>query len=75
MSNEGEQQQQVLLPTLRQAFSNLKSYEVQHTIRQANAQGQRLSILMHEDDDPHHDKEVFVKQVVAADYVHQKKDW
>lgn len=66
---------QSLLPILRQAFPNLKSYDVEHTISQANAEGQRLTILMHQDDDPHHDKEVFVKQVVAVDYITQKKDW
>eukprot|EP00977_Amphora_coffeiformis_P004562 scaffold982_cov169-Amphora_coffeaeformis.AAC.15 len=67
--------EQSLLPILRQAFPNLKSYDVEHTISQANAEGQRLTILMHQDDDPHHDIQVFVKQVVAADYLALKKDW
>lgn len=62
-----------LLPTLRKAFPNIKSYEIEHTISQANAEGQRLTILLHEEN--HDDIEVFLKQVLAADYVNTKKDW
>jgi hypothetical protein len=68
MSNEES------LKFMKQAFPHLVSFESTKTISQANAEGQRLILTLHEDDAPY-DHAVFVKRVVVADYIHNKKDW
>jgi thiamine kinase-like enzyme len=63
-----------LVKIVKQAFPHLISFESTTTISQANAEGQRLVLTLHEDDNPY-DHAVFVKRVVVADYIHSKKDW
>lgn len=63
-----------LTPILKKTFPHLVSYESTKTVTQANAEGQRLVLTLHEDEAPY-DHAVFVKRVVASDYVGTKKDW
>jgi len=63
-----------LLPFLRQTFPSIQSYTVFGTITQANAEGYKLE-LKYNDDNNDFPTRVFVKQVIAADYVPKKKDW
>lgn len=56
------------------------SYESAKTIAQANAEGQRLVLTLHEDETPDHkpkpyDHEVFLKRAIVRDYIATKKDW
>ena len=62
---------------LQQAFPHLVSYESKKVITQANAEGQRLLLTLHDKDNDNvpYDHEVFVKRVAVADYVASKKDW
>ena len=59
---------------LKTTFPHLVSFESTTTITQANAEGQRLILTLHEDDDPY-DHPVFVKRVAVSDYIDCKKDW
>lgn len=62
---------------LQKAFPHLVSFESKKVISQANAEGQRLLLTLHDEDDHAvpYDHEVFVKKVAVADYVASKKDW
>ena len=63
-----------LAAILKTTFPHMVSYDSTKTVSQANAEGQRLVLTLHEDEDPY-DHAVFVKRVVAKDYVGTKKDW
>ena len=67
-------------PTLKKAFPHMINYESAKTIAQANAEGQRLVLTLHEDETPDHkpqpyDHEVFLKRAIVSDYIGTKKDW
>jgi len=59
---------------LKQNFPHMLSYETRKVITQANAEGQRLLLTLHEDETPY-DHEVFCKRVAVKDYIATKKDW
>ena len=73
-----------LLPLLQKAFPSVTSYTIEKTIIQANAKGY-ICALDISSSSPGNDTDdatrnntpsrVFVKQVIAADYVEAKKDW
>jgi len=72
----------VLLPDLRRAFPAASSYKNLATIVQSNAVGYKLDVLLDRKNDEEQDDEarrrnvpVFLKQVVASEYVTSKKDW
>ncbi|CAB9501197.1 Pentatricopeptide repeat-containing protein [Seminavis robusta] len=65
-----------LMSVLKETFPHLVSYESTKTISQANAEGQRLVLTLHEEEaNAPYDHAVFVKRVVASDYIGTKKDW
>jgi hypothetical protein len=58
-------------PTLKKAFPHMINYESAKTITQANAEGQRLVLTLHEDETPDHkpqpyDHEVFLKRALSV---------
>jgi hypothetical protein len=72
-----------LLPILQKAFPLVTSYGIVGSVTQANAQGFKVQLIYKEEEQeeeekraqPHGPSQVFVKQVIASDYVSTKKDW
>jgi hypothetical protein len=73
-----------LLPILQKAFPLVISYDIVGSVTQANAQGFKLQLCYKEEQEqeeeekraqPQGPSQVFVKQVIASDYVSTKKDW
>ena len=52
-----------LASILKTTFPHMVSYDSTKTVSQANAEGQRLVLTLHEDEDPY-DHAVFVKDLV-----------
>lgn len=73
-STAAPSQSDAMTAVLKQSFPHMLSYESKKVISQANAEGQRLLLTLHEDE-ALYDHEVFVKRVAVADYVASKKDW
>lgn len=77
LGNQVDNSDDQMTKVLKHAFPHLISYESKKVISQANAEGQRLLLTLHDTDDQAvpYDHEVFVKKVAVADYIATKKDW